>query len=68
MALAFRRVTCAPLHEFDAAAPDGAVIGIIGENGSGKRRLLGSPPGLARPASGAVEAPARSRCWGPAMR
>lgn len=40
MALAFRRVTGARLREFEAAAPDGVVIGVIGENGSGKSELL----------------------------
>ena len=61
MALAFRRVTCAPLEEFDAAAPDGVVIGIIGENGSGKSRLLRLAAGGERPVSGAVEASGAAR-------
>lgn len=45
MSLAFR------LPDFAATAPDGAVIGIIGEDGSGKGRLLQSaeaPPGTRR--------------------
>jgi lipopolysaccharide transport system ATP-binding protein len=65
MALAFRRVTCAPLREFEAAAPDGVVIGIIGENGSGKTRLLRLAAGLDRPESGVVEAPGPARLLGP---
>jgi lipopolysaccharide transport system ATP-binding protein len=65
MALAFRRVTCAPLREFEAAAPDGVVVGIIGENGSGKTRLLRLAAGLDRPESGVVEAGGPARLLGP---
>jgi ABC-type branched-subunit amino acid transport system ATPase component len=65
MAIAFRRVTCAPLREFDAAAPDGVVIGIIGETGSGKSRLLRLAAGLERPESGVVEAPSGGKLLGP---
>src|SRR5438067_1219637 len=32
MALAFRGVTCSPIENFDAVAPDGVVVGIIGES------------------------------------
>jgi lipopolysaccharide transport system ATP-binding protein len=55
MAVAFRRVTLPPLREFDAAAPDGAVIGIIGVNSSGKGLLLRLAAGVCRPVSGAIE-------------
>jgi ABC-type transport system involved in cytochrome c biogenesis ATPase subunit len=65
MALAFRRVTCAPLREFEAAAPDGVVVGIIGENGSGKTRLLRLAARLDRPESGVVEAGGPARLLGP---
>ena len=54
MALAFRRVSAPPLHDFDAAAPDGVVIGVIGEDGAGKGRLLRLASGLEKPAAGAV--------------
>jgi len=64
MALAFRQVNCAPLAGFDAAAPDGAVIGIIGENGAGKTRLLDCAAGVARPESGKVEASGPARLLG----
>src|SRR5690242_8281018 len=57
MSLAFRTVSAPPLRDFDAAAPDGVVIGVIGEDGSGKGRLLRLAAGLERPASGKVEAP-----------
>ena len=65
MAVSFRRATAAPLRDFDAAAPDGAVIGIIGENGSGKSRLLRLAAGLDRPESGSVETSGAARLLGP---
>jgi homopolymeric O-antigen transport system ATP-binding protein len=65
MALAFRRVQCAPLAGFDAAAPDSAVIGIIGENGAGKTRLLEVAAGVARPCEGSVEASGPAKLLGP---
>jgi lipopolysaccharide transport system ATP-binding protein len=43
------------LRNFDANVPDSVVIGVIGENGSGKGRLLRLAAGLERPASGTVE-------------
>src|SRR5689334_19970935 len=65
MALAFHGATCAPFRNFEAAAPDGAVIGIVGENGSGKSRLLRLAAGLERPTSGTVEASGPVRWLGP---
>jgi hypothetical protein len=64
MALAFRRVTASPLHEFDASAPDGVVIGVIGEDGAGKGRLLRLAAGVEKPAAGSVET-AGARLVGP---
>jgi lipopolysaccharide transport system ATP-binding protein len=55
MPLVFRHVTSEPLRNFDATAPDGVVIGVIGENGSGKSQLLRLAAGMERPASGSVE-------------
>ena len=55
MAIAFRRVCSAPLVDFDAAAPDGVVIGIIGEDGAGQARIVRLAAGMERPSSGAVE-------------
>jgi len=43
------------MRSFDAAAPDGVVVGIIGENGSGKGRLIGLASGEEACASGSVE-------------
>ena len=55
MSLAFRRVTAPPFRDFDAAAPDGVVIGLAGENGSGKGLLLSLAAGKDKPAAGVVE-------------
>jgi energy-coupling factor transporter ATP-binding protein EcfA2 len=65
MALAFQRVTAPPLTDFEAAAPDGAVIGLIGENGSGQEALFRLASGRAKPVSGSVEAPAGAVLLGP---
>ncbi len=65
MALAFRRITCAPLDDFDAAAPDGALIGIVGESGAGKGRLLRVAAGLEQPSAGSVETSGPVRMLGP---
>jgi ABC-type sulfate/molybdate transport systems ATPase subunit len=64
MALAFRRVSAPPLTDFDAAAPDGAVIGILGEDGAGKGSLLRLAAGVEQPASGAVERSGAARYLG----
>jgi lipopolysaccharide transport system ATP-binding protein len=55
MALAFRRVSSEPLRDFDAAVPDGVVIGLVGENGSGKGRLLRLAAGIELPDAGTLE-------------
>jgi len=65
MAIVFRGVACPPLIEIDAVAPDGAIIGIVGENGSGKTRLLRLAAGMDRPVSGSVEASGAARLLGP---
>ena len=65
MSLAFRMVTSAPLRDFDASAPDGVVIGICGENGSGKGRLLRLAAGMAAPDAGAIEISGGARLVGP---
>jgi lipopolysaccharide transport system ATP-binding protein len=66
MAIAFDKVTLAPLQDFTAAAPDSAVIGIIGENGSGKRALLRVAAGRESPLQGSVAAGKVRRYFGPA--
>ncbi len=65
MAIVFRQVISAPLAGFDAVAPDGAIIGIIGENGAGKGALLRLAAGLAQPSDGSVEAPEPRSLLGP---
>jgi lipopolysaccharide transport system ATP-binding protein len=66
MAITFRHVAFPPLQDLDAAAPDGAVIGIVGEDRSGKSALLRLAAGLERPTEGQVEAPPARRLLGPA--
>ena len=56
MAIAFHRVTCAPLRDFEASAPDAVVIGILGDNGCGSDQLLRLASRTELPASGHVEA------------
>src|ERR1035437_9568606 len=65
MSLVFRRVSSPPIRDSDAAAPDGVVIGIVGENGSGKSRLLGLAAGLEQSASGSVEVSGSATLLGP---
>src|SRR5260370_14549395 len=65
MALAFRNVTSAPLENLDAVAPDGTVVGIIGENGSGKSRLLRLAAGMDTPTTRTVKASGDVRRLGP---
>lgn len=65
MPLSFRRVHAAPLADFDATAPEGSIIGLIGEDGSGKTRLLRLAAGIDQPNSGAVKRPESGRLLGP---
>ena len=65
MAIAFRRVSSSPLESFEAAAPDGVTIGLIGDQGAGKGKLLRLAAGLERPAAGQVEATGAARLLGP---
>ena len=65
MALVFRGIRSEPLQNFDAVAPDGVIIGIIGDNGSGKSHLLRLAAGLEQPESGSVKASGDVRWLGP---
>ena len=65
MAIAFARVTSAPLNAFEASAPDGCVIGLVGEDDSGVRQLLRVGAGLEEPAGGRIERSGAARWIGP---
>jgi lipopolysaccharide transport system ATP-binding protein len=58
-------VTLAPLQAFTANAPNAALIGVIGENGSGKRALLRLAAGLEKAVSGSVSNGKTQRFLGP---
>lgn len=66
MPLSFRQVSLPPLTAFEATAPEGAVIGLIGEETGGQSELLLLASGLLEPISGTVERPAGARLLGPA--
>ena len=66
MAIAFKKVTLAPLQAFTASAPDAALVGIIGETGSGERALLKVAAGMYTPSSGSVSAGKSRRYLSPA--
>jgi len=68
MAVEFRNVHCPPLDGFSASAPDGCVIGIVGERGSGKGVLLKLAAGLQACEVGEVIAPGTRRYIGPQDR
>lgn len=61
MAIEFKDVRHAPLRGLTIAAPSGAVIGVLGEKGSGKTALLRLASGLDQPAAGRVEASGTAR-------
>src|SRR5438034_7117008 len=63
--IVFRNVALPPLTDFEATAPDGAVIGIVGEDRSGKSALLRLAAGLEKPARGTVETGTPRRYFGP---
>lgn len=65
MAIEFSDVGFAPIREFTAAAPDGVVIGLVGEDGSGQHELLRVAAGLEKPVRGQVRAPEARRYLGP---
>ncbi len=54
MSIEFRDVSFGPLAGFSAGAPDGAVIGVLGEKGSGVAELLRLAAGLEKPKQGEV--------------
>jgi len=54
MAIEFRGVEFAPLRNLTVSAPDSAVIGVVGQHGSGKTALLRLAAGLEQPTTGSV--------------
>ncbi len=65
MAIEFLRVSFPPLEELSATAPDGAVIGVVGEDGAGGRSLLRLAAERERPAAGQVRVRGMARLLGP---
>lgn len=61
MSIEFRNVHAAPLVRFNAMAPTGAIIGVIGEKSSGVSELLKLAGGVSEPAEGEVVAPPERR-------
>jgi len=55
MAVVFREASFPPLKDLSATAPNGAVIGIIGEGGAGKHLLLRLATGQDQPVAGTVD-------------
>jgi lipopolysaccharide transport system ATP-binding protein len=65
MAIDLLNVGFPPLENLTASAPDGAVIGIVGEGGAGKRSLLRLAAGEERPLAGEVRLRGTARLLGP---
>ena len=68
MCIEFRGVELVPLRDLNVAAPRGAVIGVIGEKGSGVSELLRLAGGLVKPQSGQVTVSGTRRYLGPMDR
>jgi len=65
MAVVFREVCFPPLDNVSISAPDGAVIGILGEDGSGAASLLRLAARTYKPVHGDVEISGISQFIGP---
>jgi energy-coupling factor transporter ATP-binding protein EcfA2 len=61
MSIEFRNVSLSPLDGFTAAAPSGAIIGVVGEKGSGVTELLQLAAGVVQPKDGEIRAAAERR-------
>jgi energy-coupling factor transporter ATP-binding protein EcfA2 len=64
MSIELRDISYGPLKGVSAWAPQGAIIGVVGEKGSGTSDLLRLMAGLAQPESGEVFAPENRRFVG----
>jgi lipopolysaccharide transport system ATP-binding protein len=65
MAIEFRGARLAPLRDLTVSAPNGSVIGVVGEKGAGKAALLELASGRAVPEAGEVIADGERRYLGP---
>jgi lipopolysaccharide transport system ATP-binding protein len=65
MAIEFRGARLAPLRDLTVSAPNGSVIGVVGEKGAGKAALLRLASGRAIPEVGEVIADGERRYLGP---
>ena len=65
MAIQIRDAALAPLHQFTVSAPDGAIIGVLGEDGAGASEVLRLASGVALPLEGSVECSHPARYLGP---
>jgi ABC-type multidrug transport system ATPase subunit len=65
MAIEFRGARLAPLRDLTVSAPNGSVIGVVGEKGAGKAALLRLASGAAQPEAGEVIAAGERRYLGP---
>ena len=63
MPIEFRNVKLGDLDGFSAAAPAGAIIGVIGDKGSGAEELIELAGGAAEPESGTVNASGERRLF-----
>lgn len=61
MSIEFRNITAPPLTNFNATAPSGAIIGVIGERGAGVTELLQLAGGAMQPQDGEIKAPPERR-------
>lgn len=64
MAVEFRAVEHPPLADFSALAPNGAIVGIVGESGCGASAVLRLAAGIETPQTGEVHAPGERRLVG----
>ncbi len=65
MAVRFLDASFPPLERLTVAAPDGALIGLVGLDGSGVSELLHLAAGTATAVAGTIEAPDSRRLIGP---
>jgi lipopolysaccharide transport system ATP-binding protein len=65
MAIEFRGVRLGPLRDLTISAPNGSVIGVVGEKGAGKAALLQLASGAVKPEAGEVISGGERRYLGP---